>query len=264
MSSHHIPYHITGIIIGRMNKNIKFLLDDEILLRFIIRYCCIHPETLLIWFVKQQRQQALLLYTSIKTNEVLVISDNVIILLCKIAIKNDNIHILKHLIHVYLQRLKDNNNIFITIVNFIIEVYLKKNYVNLIKYLKYLIQLDIEYVINIRLLIKVLEKDKSKELVKLLYNKQCIYLDMVDTKVINYIIIYNHLNLLKFLVCNGCEITNLNIIIGISSANWRMIRYIITHFKPRLYTKGFRRMLLSIAAERNDKAIYKYVYERLK
>ena len=125
MNTNHIPYDITGIILSKMNNNLKCLLDDEVLLRFIIKYSNIHPETLLVWFVKQQRQNALVLYTSIKRQEVLYISDSVFILLCKIAIKNINANITKHLLNIYIERLKHKTNIFNNIVNLLTDVYIK-------------------------------------------------------------------------------------------------------------------------------------------
>jgi hypothetical protein len=265
MDPHHIPYEITGIIITKMNRNIICCFDDEILLRFVIKYSHIHPETLLTWFVKQQRKKALVLYTSIKAKEISYISDNVFILLCKIAIKNSNTDILKHLINVYLNVINNNTNVVYTIVNLLIEVYLKKECLKWITILKYFIRLpNTEYIINIRLLIKVLTKDKSKKLIKLLMKNKCIDIDISEKKVLNYIIIHNHLNLLKFLVVNGYQITLYDIIIGILSSNCKMMKYITMYLKPRLYTKGFRKMLLLLTTKRNNTIIYKYVYRRLK
>ena len=261
----HIPYDVTGIIFKKMNNNIKSLFDDEVLLKFIIKHSNIHPETLLIWFVKQQREKALVVYTTIKAIEVLYISDNVFILLCKIAIKNSNTNILKHLLNVYLKRLKYNASITNSITNLIIEVYIKKRCLVWITILKYVLNVSYnKYKINNHYLIKVLEKDKSKKLIKLFLDNQCVNVDILETKVINYIIIYNHLNLLKFLVVNGYEIRIYDIIVSVSSSNCKMVRYIANYFKPRLYTKGFRKVLLSIAAKRNNEEIYKYVYQRFK
>ena len=264
MDNYHIPYDITSIILTKMNKSTKYLFDDEVLLKFIIKYSHIHAETLLIWFVKQQRQQALVLYTKVKLNKVLAISDNVLIFLCRTTIKNNNTDILKYILDTHIERIKCNTNIFNNIVNLVIEVYLIKKCMKWVEILNHLLKLNNRYVINNYLLLKVLEKDKTKKLVRLLQDNQCIYSNTTETKVIYYTIVYNHLSLLKDFIVNGYEISIYDVIVGILSSNRRVVRYITTYFKPRLYTKGFRRMLLSTATKRNDKLIYKYIYERLK
>lgn len=264
MNTYNIPYEITGIILTKMNKSIKCLLDDEVILKFIIKYSNIHPETLLIWLVKQQRKKALVLYTTIRKQEVLHISENVFILLCKIAIKNSNVNIMKHLLNVFVDHLKQNRNVLDNILKLLIEVYVKTNCMKWLNFLKYLLSLPYhDYVINTVLLVKILEKDKSKKLIKIFLDTQSVIMHMLETEVINHVIINNHLSLLKTLVVNGYEISVYDIIICISTSNWKMNKYIIKYFKPRLYTKGFRKLLLSIAAKRNNKQIYEYVYQRI-
>jgi len=264
MNTNHIPYDITGIILSKMNNNLKCLLDDEVLLRFIIKYSNIHPETLLVWFVKQQRQNALVLYTSIKRQEVLYISDSVFILLCKIAIKNINANITKHLLNIYIERLKHKTNIFNNIVNLLTDVYIKTKCLKWLETLRYLLNLSCNnYQVDTVLILKILEKDKSNKIIKLFIDNQCVSVDIIETQVINYIIIYNHLRLLKFFVVNGYQITIYDIILCILSSNCKMVKYVIKNFKPRLYTRGFRRLLLSITRKKNEKEIHKYVYQRL-
>lgn len=264
MNTNHIPYDITGTILTKMNKHIKYLLDDEVLLRFIIKYSNIHPETLLIWFVKEQRQKALVLYTNFKRQEVLNISENVIILLCKTAIKNTNTNIFTYIFNIYFNTWNNKEKLFKSIVSILIDVYMKTKCVKWIIVLKSVLSLtNYDYVVNTFLLVKILEKDKSKRLIKLFLDTQSINIDVIETKVIYYIIIYNHLNLLQCLVVNGYEVTIYDIIISISSSNCKMIRYILKYFKPRLYTRGFRRLLLSTAAKRNNQEIYTYVYQRV-
>lgn len=264
MSSCNIPYEITGIIITKMNRNVKHLLKDKILFRFVIRYSQIHPETLLIWLVKDQIHQSLVVYTSIKSIEVSNISDNVLLLLFRITIKNNNTRIFMHLMNVFSQRFNNTICIRDAIINYVIKVYLSSKYIKWLMILKFLINSCNDYVINDNLFIYLLEKDKSKKLVELLHNNQCINLCTSEIKVRHYIIIYNHLDLLKSLVINGYQITTYDIILSILLSNLKMVKYITSYFKPRLYTKGFRKMLLSIAAKRQNTQIYSSVYRKLR
>lgn len=273
MNNIHIPYNITGSILTNMTKNLKNMLDDKCLLIFIIKYSNIHPETLLTWFVKQQRQQALVLYTTMKSPETCKISDKVFVLLCKIAIKNNNTSILKHLISKYKTHLSNNDYIFKIIIDLVITVYLKKKCVKWIRFLRCFIT-SIDYVINTTLFIKVLQKDKTKKLVNFLLHNGCfdniindiIYNEdeLLKLEILSYIIIYNHLNILEYIIINGYELTECNVMVGILSSNLKMIKYIIKCFKPRLYTKGFRRMMLLAASKRDDENVYKFIYRRLK
>ena len=95
----NIPYEIVGIILTKLNKDAKYLLEDEILERFLIKYSCIHPETMLIWFVKNRNKQALVLYTTFKQHIILDISNDVLKSLFKTAIRNHDIDILYHLVN---------------------------------------------------------------------------------------------------------------------------------------------------------------------
>ena len=82
--------------------------------------------------------------------------------------------------------------------------------------------------------------------------------------VITTVISNNHLNLLKYLVQKGHVIALYDVVIAISTSNAKVIKYVLSYFKPRLYSKGFCELLLSLTMLRRSRKIYSYVDERLK
>jgi hypothetical protein len=270
MEIKHIPYDIIGIILTKTNKQVKLMLNDEVLQRFVIKYSHIHPETLLLWLIKQRQKKALVIYTTTRRQHVLTISDNVLKCLCTTAIKNNDMDILKHLINTYFNRFQKKHlygNIIKTLLNECMKCHSQEQCVLLITFIEYFIHLisNNVYVMDKHLLLKILKHNKLDKIIKLLLihgyiNSSAYY----DINVVTNVISNNHHNLLKFFVGNGHKIELHDVVIGISTSNAKMIKYIMSYFKPRLYSKGFHNLLLSLTALRKNAKIYNYVQKRFK
>jgi hypothetical protein len=260
-----IPYDIVGIILTKSNREIKCMLNDEVLQRFIIKYSQIHPETLLMCLVKQRKKKALVIYTSTKKQQILTISDNVLKCLCTVAIRNNDIDIVKHLVDIYFIRFK-KKHIFENVIKMVLNEYVKSQSEELIAFIKDFLHFvsNDDYVINKHLLIKTLKHNKLNEILDLLLSYGYIHSSAYyDNNIITITISNNHYDVLKYFVDNGHKIDLYDIIIGISTSNGKMIKYILSYFKPRLYSKGFSNLLLSLTALRKNSKIVSYVEERL-
>lgn len=264
-----IPYDIIGIILTKTNKQIRCMLNDEVLQRFIIKYSQIPAETLLIWLVKQRRKQALVMYTSTKKLQIITISDSVLKCLCTIAIKNNDIDIVKHLVQIYLIRFQNKavyGTIIKTVLSECVKLHSDEQLIRWIVFMKYFLHTvsHNDYVIDRHLLIRLLKHNKLNKVIRLLlYYGHIHKFAYYDIEVITTVLSKNHYNLLKYYVDNGYTIKLYDVVIGISTSNAKMIKYIMSYFKPRLYSKGFHNLLLFLTSLRKNSKITTYVEERL-
>lgn len=267
----HIPYDIVGIILTYVHKDAReHLLEDEILLKFIIKYSNIHPETLLQWFVKYRHKRALILYTTIRTQQVVNVSDNSLKSLFIAAINNSDIDIVKHLADIYIARFQETS-LYGTLVRSVIDKCMKRIYnkhsLKLMEFLEvFLTELhNPNYTVDKQLLKKIMKHSELKTILSRVVRSGYINSShSEDIEIRTIVISNNHLNVLKYFVLNGYVIQLYDVVIAISTSNHKMIKYITSYFKPRLYSKGFSELLLSLTALRKQADIYECVYNRLK
>ncbi len=264
-----IPYEIVGLIFTKLCKDAKYLLEDKILERFIIKYSCIHPETMLIWFVKNRNKQALVLYTTQKKHNIMYVSTDVIKCLVKIAIANYDIDILQHLIDLYISRFQDTS-LYGALVQIVINKCIKSKCLAQKKHLIMFLQTfclkcsNIKYFVNKDLLKTLLKNNEFDQLLKLLIKQRYIkYVIAQEVEIRTLVISYNHLCVLKYIIDNGHRIELYDVVVGISVSNIKMIKYITSYFKPRLYSKGFSNLLLTLTEMRKNPKIYNCVYNTL-
>jgi hypothetical protein len=288
METDVIPNYVVGLILSKMK--VKNILGDICLEKFIVKYGDMNHDTMMYWLIKKQRYEALAYYTHINKNRLQYLSQNTIISFFITSIKNKHLMICKHLLNVFESCM--NETIITKIIDKLIIDYLHNcgkiedsednvinNIIDFIIYIKQycrtnLVDINISNCIPIKHIPIILKKPNTKRLITTLSKHEmldkCVYYirnldnEELSLEIINNTIIYNHITFLQYLVQKGYTVQVCDVIVGVDSSNIEMIRYLLSFFKPRLYSKGFKQVMLLLASKRNDDRIYELLKNKLK
>ncbi len=283
-----LPLDLTISILERVKTH--SLVGDDLLDSFVIRHCKLNAETMLHSLVKKKRLKSLSLYTWKHLKAVQCVSTACVKRLLDLSIKQQTFTISIHLSKVFVARL---GGIYRTVLLSVINGYLRnvgsdegmegemdklvcRSHLAFLEYFLLFCRIqgvDCDGHLGMRLLPSILCRKHSQKLVQVLARNGCLG-KMMDTvvdwddseccvRIMNAIIANNHIDLLNEMVCKGYEVMVCDVIVGIATGCYEMVKYLCRFFKPRWYSVKFREVLLTLASKREDDRILALVTRKL-
>lgn len=277
-----IPVELTVLIFKKVK--LKHLIGDDMLEKFVIKHCNVSVEDMLYCLVKKRRLERLVQYTIIQ--DVNVVSTGCVKRLIALSVKQHTFRITIHLCKVFKNMLHD---LCESVVTNVIKSYLKalkgadcieqcllcKTHHAFLEY--YILLCKVENIhnplINKETFLSIINHKHSQVVVDVLLYYGCLRNiceaivndpnDIMTTRIVNAIISNNNVSLMKYMVYSGYSVMICDVIIGIAFADFAMVSYLCSFFKPRWYSRRFCEILKSIAFRSNDKRIYRLVKNKM-
>lgn len=269
------PHDITAVILEKCK--VKSLIGDDVLDKFLIKYCTHNNEAMLYAFVKRGRLYYLMMYIVKHRNQVQWVSNHCVQTLFTTSIKYNNFNIATYLCKVFAHKMVVLHQY---IIKHVISSYLKRlrtrgpectechNHLHFLEQFAVLCKeksINLTNVIPRYTLVSILTHKDSHCLINTLLRLRCLHyvvhvLIEQHTNnhllgVISAIISNNHNSLLALMIDEGYCVTVSDVVIGVAFANYETNKLLLKYFKPRWYSKRFVTVMLDIAWKREDKRI---------